>query len=300
MNLFEFYIANEFAFAATQLALAMLGMGATLTPGDFKEIVRDPKGFATGLVLQIILVPLACYFFINGLTLPAGIAIGLALCAAIPGGTISNIFTFFARGHVALSIAITAVTTLACLISVPIVLDLLVDQHLAADVAIPAAQIALEICLYLLMPLGVGMVVLERAPAIAPALSKWAIRLSFFIIVLIVVGALGAGRLDFAAFGWQNALLVWGFLMAICVGSIILCRMARLDWLDTAAINIEVVVRNTNLGILIKASLFPAMVSVADPVGDMILFTLLFYGGVQIFFSAALIFFYRRLIGVPV
>lgn len=297
MNVFEFYVANEFVFAATQLALAMFGMGATLTPGDFREVVRDPKGFATGMVLQIVLVPLACYFFIMGLALPAGIAIGLALCAAIPGGTVSNIFTFFARGHVALSIAITAVTTLVCLVSVPIVLDLLVDQHITGDVVIPAGRIAVEIGLYLLLPLALGMLVLARAPSLAPALSKGAIRLSFFIILLIVIGALGAGRLDFAAFGWQNALLVWGFITFICVASIIVCRAVRLDWLDTAAINIEVVVRNTNLGLLIKASLFPAIVGVADPVGDMILFTLLFYGAVQIGFSGGLIFFYRRLIG---
>jgi BASS family bile acid:Na+ symporter len=300
MNPFDFFIANEFIFAATQLTLAMLGMGATLTPGDFKEVVRDPRGFTTGAVIQVILVPLACYLFIIGFTLPAGVAIGLALCAAIPGGTISNIFTFFARGHVALSIAITAITTLLCLVSVPIVLDLLVDHHLPGEVAIPAGKIALEILLYLLLPLAVGMVVLDRAPRLAPTVSKWAIRLSLFIILLIVIGALGAGRLDMDTFGVQNALVVWAFIVAICALSIGVSRAMRLDWPDTAAINIEVVLRNVNLGILIKASLFPAIVGVADPIGDMIFFTLIFYGAAQMAFSGVFIYFYRRIIGADI
>ncbi|MGB0919707.1 MAG: bile acid:sodium symporter family protein [Alphaproteobacteria bacterium] len=296
MNPFDFYIEYEFVFAAVQLSLAMLGMGATLTLGDFGEVARDPKGFSVGIVMQIVLVPLAAFFFLAGLELATGIAIGLALCAAIPGGTVSNIFTYIARGHVALSIALTAIATIICLGSVPVVLDLLVADHLPGEAALPAGDIAIEIALYLLLPLALGMLVLDRLPTIAPAFSKWCIRLSLFTIVLIVIGAMGAGRLDFAAFGWQNAVLVWGFITVICVMTIVVARLARLDWADTATINIEVVVRNTNLGILIKASVFPAVVGVADPVGDMVLFTLLFYGGVQIGFAAFLIPFYRRLI----
>lgn len=294
MDFFDLYIKYEYAVAATQLTLAMLGMGATLTPSDFKEVVRDARAFSIGFVLQMLVVPLCAYGFIIGFSPIVGVAIGIAICAAIPGGTVSNIFTHFSRGHVALSIALTAVATLACLFTVPFVLELLIGDQLPGEVELPAGQIALEIFIFLLLPLAIGMLVLRLAPAIAPAFSIWSVRGSLFVILIIVVGALGAGRLDIEALGTNNFLLIIGFIGALAVISITVLRSFRLNWQDTAAINIEVVIRNTNLGLLIKASLFPAVVGVADPVGDLVLFTILLYGGAQLFMSPALIYFFRR------
>ncbi len=292
--MFEFYLRHEYAFAAVQLLLAMLGMGATLTLRDFVEVVRDPKGFATGFGLQVLLVPLAALGFIALLDLSPGVAVGLALCAAIPGGTVSNIFTYLARGHVALSIALTGVTTLVCVFSTPIVLGLLIAQYMPADFEMPAGRIAQEIGLYLLLPLVVGMGVLRYAPRIAPTLSRWAIRGSLFVIALIVVGALGAGRLDLETFGGGNVLVVAGFIAVLTAMGALLPRLAGRPWEDVAAINLEVTVRNTNLGLLIKASLFPAVVGVADPVGDNVLFTVLLYGGLQLAFGGVMIGRFRR------
>lgn len=294
MNIFDLYLRYEYAFAATQLSLAMLGMGATLTPRDFLEIVRAPKGFGAGIVLQLLGVPLLCWLFLTSAPLGAGVAIGLALCAAIPGGTVSNIFTYFARGDIALSIALTAVATLACLVLTPLVLGLLIAEHMPADFQMPAARIALEIGLFLLLPLLAGMAVLRLLPTMAPGFSKFCIRGSLFVILLIVVGALGAGRLDLEAFGMLNVLVVLGFLVVLTVASATLPRAMGLKSAEVTAINIEVAVRNTNLGLLIKASLFPAVVGVADPVGDNVLFTVLLYGGLMLLVGAVLIVLGRR------
>ena len=122
----EFYVQYEYWFAAVQLVLAMLGMGATLTGRDFRDVVSEPRAVSLGTIIQIVIVPLSAYLFLRLLGIQDGVAVGLALIAAIPGGTVSNIFTFLARGNSALSISITALTTLACLVTTPLILSALI------------------------------------------------------------------------------------------------------------------------------------------------------------------------------
>ena len=128
--MFHLYAQYEYWLAASQLGLAMLGMGATLKVRDFATVVRSPKGIVVGTTIQIIGVPLLAALFLWGFKLDTGVAVDLALVAAIPGGTMSNVFTFLGRGHAALSIALTGVATLACLVTTPIILSLLVQQHM--------------------------------------------------------------------------------------------------------------------------------------------------------------------------
>ncbi len=290
----EFYLANEYWFAVFQLVTAMLGMGATLTLRDFREIVAEPKAVASGSAVQLLLVPLAALAFINGFGVAGGVAVGIALIAAIPGGTTSNIFTFFARGNVALSITITALTTLACLFTTPLILEFLITQYMPDDFTMPRGRIMTEIALTLLLPLAVGMSVLRLVPAIAPAFSKWCVRASLVGIVLIVAGSVSSGRLDFAAFGGANVALVLAMIVTLGAASWIACALLRLNQRDTSAINMEVVVRNVNLGFMLKASLFPAVVGQPDPIGDQVLFTLLLYGLSQMVLAVGIIIWGRR------
>ena len=220
-------------------------------------------------------------------------AIGLALCAAIPGGTMSNVFTFLGRGHVALSIALTGLTTLACLVTTPIILSVLVAQHMPADFVMPAAQIATEIALILLLPLMLGMVFLQLFSAYAPSFSKGCIRTSVFVILLIIIGATGSGRVDYEQFGGYNLLILFGFLMILATASWLLPHLLGVSRPDTTAINIEATVRNGNLGLLIKASLFPAVVGTPDPIGDNVLFTVLIYGGAALLLGVAQIYIHK-------
>ena len=293
--MFDLYIQYEYWFAAAQLGLAMLGMGATLRVRDFTAIARDPRGVIIGMALQLIAVPALAALFLTVFELDPGVAIGLALCAAIPGGTMSNVFTFLGRGHVALSIGLTGVTTIACLLTTPIILRLLIAQHMPDDFVMPAAQIAREIALILLLPLVLGMLCLRLMPAIAPTLSRTCIRGSVFIILLILIGATGSGRVDLVRFGSYNLMIVLLFMLLLASMSLLLPRLLKVNRPDTTAINIEVTVRNGNLGLLIKASLFPALVGVADPIGDNVLFTVLVYGGAALLVGVGQIYLHRYL-----
>ena len=277
----QLYIQYEYWVAAFQLVFAMFGMGATLTLNDFKVVFRAPKAVALGVAIQILAVPLAAYLFIQGFSLGGGVAIGVALIAAVPGGTTSNIFTYFAKGNVPLSISITGLTTLACLITTPLILTFLITQYLPAEFVMPRQQIVIEIALTLLLPLIAGMLVLVKLPTMAPLISKWSIRLSLFGILMIVVGSTSAGRLDLDAFGGNNALLILAFIGVLTLIGRLLPRFFGLGRTDSTAIDMEVVVRNVNLGVLIKASLFPASDG-ANVLADNVLFAILLYGGLQL------------------
>ncbi len=290
----EFYLQNEYWFAVFQLATAMFGMGATLTTGDFREVITEPKAVTIGNLVQLLLVPIIAYVFIQTAGLVGGIAIGVAIIAAIPGGTSSNMFTFFARGNVALSISVTAITTLACLLSTPLILEFMISQYMPADFQLPRGQIMGEIVWTLLLPLALGMAVLRYFPKNAPLIARYSINASLLGILLIVVMSSMADRLDIDAFGVNNLLLVTALLIVMTLAAWIACKALGLSGVDSTAIEMEVAVRNVNLGLLIKTLLFPTVIGQTDSVGNMVLFTLLLYGGVQLLMGGGLIA-YRRL-----
>ena len=131
--MFEAYPRYEYALASTQLAFAMLGMGALLGFGDFARVVRSPRGLAIGLFVQLAIVPGLAAVLSGALPVPPGIAAGLVLVAAVPGGTMSNVLTYLAYGNIALSITLTTLTTLGALVTTPFLLRLLVQEHQALN-----------------------------------------------------------------------------------------------------------------------------------------------------------------------
>jgi BASS family bile acid:Na+ symporter len=294
MSLADFYINNEYWFASIQLILAMFGVGATLTASDFRDVARESKPVSIGTLVQLVLIPLSALLFISTLGLMGGIAVSIALLAAIPGGASSNFFTYFAHGNFALSICITAITTLACLFSTPIILDILIGDYMPASFVMPRVLIMREIALTLLLPLSLGMLYLYLLPKSAASLSKWSIRGSLLGIGLIVIGSGIAGRLNLDEFGVDNALtIVWLTLVFAFIGWFS-GRITGLTRTDRTAIEMEVVVRNVNLGILINATLFPAAVEETATLGNTVLFALLLYGALQMLLAVGIIGLGRR------
>jgi BASS family bile acid:Na+ symporter len=293
--MFDLYLRYEYWFAAAQLTFAMLGMGATLRLTDFLDVFRQPKAFAAGMIVQVAGVPLLAAT-LNGILSPAaGIAAGLVLVSAVPGGAMSNLFTFLARGNVALSIALTGVTTLACLFTTPVVLSLLAGDYIGREVTMPAGRIALDIVLFLLLPLALGMIAGAQMPELRGRFTVWCIRASLFVILLIIIGSAGAGRIDPRMYGWEGVLLI--LLLAVLVQqlAVLPAWLLGLTRRDGIALAIETTVRNTNLGLLIKASVFPAVPGVLDPVGDGVLFVTLLYGGIALPVALPVILAGRRL-----
>ena len=109
------------------LALIMLGLGASLTVKDFTRVFQHPKEFFVGLICQLVVLPIIGYLLIIILKTPVELALGVMLIAAAPGGVTSNVLTKFADGDVALSISLTAFTSLISIVSVPYIVFLSID-----------------------------------------------------------------------------------------------------------------------------------------------------------------------------
>src|SRR5438093_1328213 len=139
--MFNWYPDYEYHFARAQLVLFTLGMGMTLAPADFLEITRRPRSFLVGLGGQLLVVPWIAVLLNWLLDLDKGIAIGLILVAAMPGGALSKFFAYFGRGNMALSISLTGVTTLLTLVTVPVMLQFLAAQHIRPDFEMPVGVI---------------------------------------------------------------------------------------------------------------------------------------------------------------
>jgi BASS family bile acid:Na+ symporter len=290
----DLYLRREYELAALQLALAMAGMGALLRPRDFAAVFAAPAALVLGLVVQLGGVPIVAAAVMAIAAPGAGIAAGLALVAAVPGGTMSNLLTFLARGNTPLSVTLTGLTTAACLVTTPLLLGLLLPADLAQNVSMPVARIITEIVLVLLLPLAGGMIVAAHLPDWRHGVARWAVRASLALIGVIVIGAAGAGRVDPGAHGASGLLAI--ALLAVgaqCLALVVAWR-AGLARGDATAIGIEVTIRNTNLALLLKASLFPARPGVADPIGDAVLFVALLYGGLALPASVPLLIAARR------
>jgi len=292
--MFDFYLRHEFVFAALQLAFAMLGMGAKLSVRDFLAVFREPRSFVLGMAIQWFAVPAIAVLVGRALDLSTGVATGLVLVAVVPGGTISNVVTYFARGNIALSIALTAVTTVACLVTTPLLLQLLAASSLPPSFAMPTGQIAFDIAVCLLAPLALGMVINAKLPALRETISTRSIQVSVFIIALMIVGASGAGRVDPMQQGASAILGLFALAASVQVVALVITRAAGLSSADAVTVAIEVTVRNSNLALMLKAALFPAVPGVADPFGDGVLYIALMYGGLALPLIAPLCALHRR------
>ncbi|MDD9938755.1 MAG: bile acid:sodium symporter [Myxococcales bacterium] len=272
-----------------QLVLAMLGMGATLTVGDFLDVMRERVSVIVGLSLQWLFVPALALAIVYGFELSAGWAVGFLLIAVVPGGTASNLFTFLGRGNTALSVSITLVTTVGSVLSVPLMLRLLADSYVPDDFAFPTGRIVTEIVAYLIAPLALGMWLLRASPVRAEPISKWSIRLSVIFIAMIVVSSLGSGRIEVPAYGWGPPLMLILFGVVLSQVTPLLCRAMRRYEDDATAIGIEVCVRNVGLALLLVRFFFPG-----QPEQAQVLYATLFYGGMSFFLGIPIAIRHRR------
>ncbi|MEM9973159.1 MAG: bile acid:sodium symporter [Pseudomonadota bacterium] len=175
--------AFEQAILALMIFVIMLGMGASLTPRDFYLALRRPYGLAIGVISQYGFMPLIGFALAAFLTLPEAIAAGVLIMACMPGGTTSNIFTYFSKGNLALSVLMTVTSTVAGVILIPLIL---VAYATALNLEIPRENIIVTLIL-LLVPVAIGMV-LRRANANVGAVTEFfgsALAL-FFILFLMV------------------------------------------------------------------------------------------------------------------
>ena len=177
--------------APIALALIMLGLGASLTVKDFTRVVQSPKDFFIGLICQLILLPIIAYLLIIILKTPIELALGVMLIAAAPGGVTSNVLTKFADGDVALSITLTAITSLISIVSVPYVVFLSIElfdiTYVKKEVSM--LSISLKMFFVVTVPVIIGMIIRKFANDLIIRNMKIINKISIglFLIVFIAI-----------------------------------------------------------------------------------------------------------------
>ena len=172
------------------LALIMLGLGLGLSVKDFTRILRNPKDFFVGFFSQLVILPIVALGVALILNLPTALAIGLMIIAAAPGGVTSNVLTKFANGDVALSISLTAITSLISIVSVPFIVITSANffgETISKEISM--ASVALKMALVVSIPVIIGMVIrgfaenfISSKINIINKLTGW-----LFIIVFIAI-----------------------------------------------------------------------------------------------------------------
>jgi BASS family bile acid:Na+ symporter len=149
----------------------MASLGLTLTPADFKRVATAPRGVGIGLLNLLLVSPFLAFLVGELYGLAATLAVGVVLLGASPGGTTANLLTHLARGDVALSVSMTAVSSVASVITVPLFLSLGADHFGAQDISdeISMPGIALRVFFITVVPLLIGMAIRARR-------TEWALR----------------------------------------------------------------------------------------------------------------------------
>ena len=177
--------------APIALALIMLGLGASLTVKDFTRVFNNPKEFFVGLICQLVVLPIIGYLLIIILRIPVELALGVMLIAAAPGGVTSNILTKFADGDVALSISLTAFSSLISIVSVPYIVFLSIDLFdiTYVEKEISMLGISLKMFFVVTLPVLIGMIIRKFADNFILNNIKIINRVSIglFVIVFIAI-----------------------------------------------------------------------------------------------------------------
>lgn len=236
------------------LALVMLGVGLSLSVDDFKRLRHHPKAVAIALVLQMLVLPLACYGLIVLFALPPVLAVGLMLLAASPGGISANLFSHLFGGHVALNISLTAINTLLSIVSLPLITNWALGHFTGGGHVPLQTGKVLEVIAVVLMPVLAGMAVARWRPALAARLEKPFKGLSAAVLAAFALIAIVKE--------WQalsgSAATIGGAVLAFNLLSLAagygVSRALGLDKPMATAISFEIGIHNSTLAIYIALS----------------------------------------------
>jgi bile acid:Na+ symporter, BASS family len=239
------------------LALVMLGMGLSLLPEDFRRIARYPKAVAVGTVAQVLLLPAIGAAIALVVPMQPEIAVGLIVVAVCPGGPSSNLITYLAKGDVALSVTLTAISSIITTFTIPIFTNLALGHFFAKSTAIslPLGQTMLQIFAITLLPTAIGMAIRQYFPNIARRLEKPMSRIAVGLLGLIIVLLLVKEGSKLPGFLAQVGIGVLALNLLGTLAGFLAGKLFQLPLAQQICIAVEVGIQNGTLAIAITAGL---------------------------------------------
>ncbi|WP_298908741.1 bile acid:sodium symporter family protein [uncultured Psychrobacter sp.] len=241
---------NALALLPLALAYIMFTLGTGLKPSDFKVIVHHPKAFIVGLINQVIFVPLVALAVVLVMSPPPAIAFGIMLISFCPGGVTSNMLTYYAKGNVALSVALTGVVSLLSVVTLPILITLAFN-HFMQDQAGSISALKIGVVMFLLttLPVTLGMLARYKFTDFMVRRSGILNGLASLFFVLIVFAAIATNwqllQEQLASIGLELVFIIV-ILFAL---SILTSKAMQLSWFDTKTISIETSIQNSTTAI---------------------------------------------------
>jgi len=234
------------------LGVIMFGMGMTLVPADFARVAKMPRAVGCGILGQFLIMPLVAFALAKALRLPPELAMGFIILGCCPGGTASNVIAYLSNADVALSVTMTACSTLLAIGLTPWLIGALGGRFLAVDRVALLLSVLKVVLIPVLAGLGVRWWLRERVRTILAVFPA----ISVLVIVLIIACIVAQSRERLAdALGVVGALVVLHNLLGLVLGyglawSFRLPRQAR------RTVAIEVGMQNSGLGVVLAQSHF--------------------------------------------
>ncbi|WP_442597635.1 bile acid:sodium symporter family protein [Parapusillimonas sp. JC17] len=244
------------------LGIIMFGMGLTLSKNDFAEVFKRPGTVMIGVLGQFIIMPGLAWLLSTALQLPPEIAVGVILVGCCPGGTASNVMAFLARGDVALSVAITSVTTLLAPVVTPALIYLLASQWLEVSAAAMFWSIVQVVVLPIILGLIAQSLLKEKVKACVDVLPLVSVIAIVAIVAAVVAGSqqkiATSGLLIFTVVVLHNGLgLLLGYWLA---------KLSGLSVAQRKTLSIEVGMQNSGLGVALASAHFSPLAAVPSAI----------------------------------
>lgn len=259
VTLVSLFLPGSFMWISTScitplLGTVMFGMGLTLKPSDFLPVLKQPKNIALGVLAQFIIMPSVAWLLCKALALPQELALGVILVGCCPGGTASNVMCYLAKGDIALSVGMTAVSTLMAPFLTPALVLLLVGETIDVDIL----GMVMSIMQVVILPIVAGFAIshcfskqTSKVVPVLPMISTLAVAIIIGIVVSHNASAIiGCSLIVAVAVILHNLLgLGLGYLLAGFLG---------MDHARRTAIAIEVGMQNSGLATSLAAVHFAA------------------------------------------
>lgn len=241
------------------IAYIMFGIGINLNFADFNKTFKRPKALFTGLIAQIVVLPIVAFVLNFFIDIDPMFKVGLVLIAACPGGTTSNIVTLFLKGRLALSVTLTAFNSFLILFTIPFVIKLAIYMYIGTEleISLPVGSTIGNMLLTVLMPTIIGMVFRQYFPVITLKWEKF-INISMTVFLLLVFIGVFIQE-DSGTAGWEayTFLLVPTFLLnfiSMFVGYL-LALLIKIRNRGRFTIAIQVGLQNSALAIYVASKL---------------------------------------------
>lgn len=240
------------------LTLLMFELGLTLRVADFKLFRQRPRPIVAGLVGQLVFLPLLAFAIGLVFKLDPLFFIGLVLIACSPGGSSSNIFSMIAKGDVALSVSLTALSSVITLFTIPVIMDFTTRYagNAGVDVHLPVGSLIVQNVLLMLVPILAGIGIKRRFPVVAGKLHALLSKIAFpALIFLAAVFFIQHRETIVEQFG-KLGLCVTVLILSAMGGGALLAKAMRLNCQEVRTLVIEIGMQNAAQSIAVASSPF--------------------------------------------